>query len=117
MRISTTLTQFIQELSVIIDKGGRNSFQEVYAEIANNTLVDWLEQTYPIETYGADFTMFKKKHRDYLNNHMASIMGARSGQERRKWGITENGLCLLISWTTEAIREEFNKDDFIPKTE
>jgi hypothetical protein len=37
--------------------------------------------------------------------HLQSIYGGYAGQERRKWGIENKGLCLLVAWTMEIIQQ------------
>lgn len=113
MRKSTTLTQFIQELSVLLDKGATRSIDEVNKHIEAKDVIDWLEYEFSTNDTGVDFSMFQRRHRDYLHKNLLEMWEVRAGDERRKWGLTENGLCVLISWTTEIIRSEFNKDEFI----
>jgi hypothetical protein len=113
MRKSTTLTQFIQELCVILDKGNVRSIEEVNKHVELKDLVNWLEVEFPIDQTGTDFSMFQQKERLYIQDKLESIWQVRAGDESRKWGIIENGLCLLISWTTEVIRDEFGKDQFL----
>ncbi|MBU5445700.1 hypothetical protein [Paenibacillus sp. MSJ-34] len=113
MRKSTTITQFIQEISVILDNGNSRSIEETCRHIEDKKVINWLEGEFPTQETGADFSMFQDKHRKYIHNSLEIIWGAYAGDERRKWGITNNGLCLLISWATEIIRQDFNKDDFI----
>ncbi|MNW48274.1 hypothetical protein D3C74_256340 [compost metagenome] len=113
MRKSTTVTQFIQEITVLLDKGAVRTIQEVYVQIQNKNIIDWLEDEYPIDVFKVDFSMFQRKHRDYIHEHLYDLWEVRAGAEKRKWGIENNGLCLLISWATEKIREDFNKDEFL----
>lgn len=113
MRKSTTVTQFIQEITVLLDKGAVRTIQEVHVQIEKKNIIDWLEEEYPIDIFKADFSLFQRKHRDYIHEHLYGLWEAYAGEERRKWGIEENGLCLLISWATEKIREDFNKDEFL----
>ena len=106
MRKMTTITSFIHEISYLVDKGISFSIEEVNAHIENKDVVDWLEDQFPFRSeYGIDLSMFQKNHRDYIHEKLESIWGGYSGQESRKWGITENGLCLLISWSIEIVRE------------
>ena len=37
--------------------------------------------------------------------HLQSIYGGNAGRERRKWGVVNNGICLLIAWTCEIIQQ------------
>ena len=39
---------------------------------------------------------------------MESIYGGYGGQKRRKWGIENSGLCMILGWTNEIVqRGEF----------
>ncbi|MGO4181206.1 hypothetical protein AB4Z17_08500 [Paenibacillus sp. TAF43_2] len=116
MRKSTTLTQFIQEISVLLDKGSIRTIAEVHEHIERKDVIDWIESEFPIDANGADFSMFEERHRSYIHEFMYELWEVRAGDERRKWGIENNGLCLLISWATEHIRQDFNSDAFIEKT-
>lgn len=113
MRKSTTATQFIQEIAVLLDKGAVKTMQEVRVQIQNKNIIDWLEEEYQIDIFKADFSLFEQKHRDYIHEFFYSQWEGYAGNESRKWGIENNGLILLISWATELIRRDFNKDDFL----
>lgn len=104
MRKITTITCFIQEISVLLDRGNSYSIEEVEKHIEDKDIVDWIEREFPFENNGIDFSLFKQENRDYLHDEYESILGGYRGQERRKWGIENNGLCLLISWGIEIIR-------------
>lgn len=106
MRPITTVTAFIQDLSYLVDKGLIHSIEEVNHHIENKDVLDWLEKEYPFRSKnGVDLSLFKQEDRDFIHNELESIWGAYSGEERRKWGITQNGLCLLISWSIEIVRD------------
>ena len=57
-----------------------------------------------------DLSLLLDREDDELNfegnyvRHLQSIYGGYAGQERRKWGVENKGLCLLIAWTTEIIQ-------------
>lgn len=114
MRKGTTVTTFIQDLSFLLDRGVVYSVDEVNKHIENKDVVDWLEKEFPFGTKnGLDFSLFKTKDRDYLHEKLESIWGGYAGSERRKWGIESNGLCLLISWCTEIVRDYSEMNDML----
>ncbi|MBA5201359.1 hypothetical protein H2Y56_18800 [Pectobacterium aroidearum] len=41
----------------------------------------------------------------YYENQLENIYGGYAGQERRKWGIENSGLCLVLAWTNEIIQQ------------
>jgi hypothetical protein len=113
IRKMTAATQFIQELSVLLDNGKSFPIETVHEHLEKKDVIDWLEQQFPLKDEDgprADFTMFQADERKFLHDELEQIWGARAGDERRKWGITKNGLCLLISWTTEIIRHTNHED-------
>ncbi len=40
----------------------------------------------------------------FYHNEMKDILGGYGGRERRKWGIENRGLCLLLAWTNEIVQ-------------
>ncbi|WP_067924844.1 hypothetical protein [Alicyclobacillus shizuokensis] len=110
MRNFVSLTTFIQEMSLLVDAGQVRSIEEVESHIAKKDLMEWLETEFPFSSeVGVDLSLFKKPERDLIHNGLYEWLMGYQGQERRKWGIENNGLCLLISWTTELVRDEFRK--------
>lgn len=111
MRKITTITGLIQELSCLLDKNVEFSIEEIYNHIENKDVIDWLEREFPFGSKnGLDFSMFKKKHRDWIHEELESIWGGYAGRES-KWGIQNNGLCLLISWSIEIVRNIHGDSD------
>lgn len=49
--------------------------------------------------------MFERADRDHIYDQLESYWGGYAGDERRKWGITQNGLCILISWSAQVCRD------------
>ncbi|SEB05460.1 hypothetical protein SAMN05421743_11466 [Thalassobacillus cyri] len=112
MRKMTTITIFIQEISYLVDHGASYTVDEINQHIEKRDLVDWLEKELPFGSeLSLDFSLFKEEHRRYLHDEYDSILGGYQGQERRKWGIENNGLNLLISWGTEIIRDIHGRDN------
>lgn len=91
----------------MLDKGISYTIEEVRQHIEDKDVLDWLEVQFPFNNPDGpslDFSMFKREDRDFLHNGLEEILGGYYGQEKRKWGIERNGLCLLVSWTTEIVR-------------
>ena len=42
---------------------------------------------------------------EYYHEQMYQIFGGYAGNERRKWGVENLGLCLLLAWTNEIIQQ------------
>ncbi|AKP78636.1 hypothetical protein AS52_03675 [Priestia megaterium Q3] len=47
MQKVTAFTGLIQEISYLLDKGILFPFEEVYSQIENKKLIDWLEDKFP----------------------------------------------------------------------
>ena len=101
----TVVTQFIQEISVLIDREETYTIEEICNHIEKKDIIDWLEKKYPFQSDNSlDLTLFKKEDRNFIHEKFYDLWMGYSGRETRKWGIENNGLCLLISWGTEIIR-------------
>jgi hypothetical protein len=109
LRDITTVTQFIQEVSIMLDLGKSYSLSEVEKHIENKDVIDWLEKEFPMNPTSVDFSLFQEKDRAFIHNALESVYGGYAGDERRKWGLQNNGLCLLISWATEIARDVYGQ--------
>jgi len=105
------LTLFISELSAAIDTGKYQdvSIEEVEEHIANGDLFPYLRRRLKGDV---DLSLFKPEIATRINADLLSLLEGYAGQERRKWGISNNGLCLLVSWTAELIRHSFGDQEY-----
>lgn len=110
-RKMTCITQFIQEVADLIDRGEKYSIEEINSHIENKDIIDWLEKKYPFKSDNKlDLSLFGKEDRNFIHEKFYDHWAGYVGTEYRKWGIKNNGLCLLVSWGTEIVRsiyEEF----------
>lgn len=61
VRKITAITQFILELSDLLDKKVKFTVDEVNNHIENKDVIDWLERELPLGSEnGLDFSLFKK---------------------------------------------------------
>lgn len=105
----TVLTLLILEFNHLIDTGKYNhiSIQDIHTQIENKNIVDYLRN----ETVGdSDFSMFTSEgpysdYLEYYHEQMYQLYGEYAGNERRKWGVGNLGLCLLVAWTNELIQQ------------
>lgn len=103
------LTYIILELNALLDSGnyGDISIEEVEKEISNETVLEYIA-----ERGGDDIDLsliLGREHRanDFIkmyNIELKNILEAYKGDERRKWGIQNSGIHLLIAWTNEIIQ-------------
>lgn len=111
MRKSTSVTGFIMELAFLVDKGIVYSIDEVNRHIEQKDVLNWLERQHPFGSdYGLDLSMYDQNDRAYIHEELESMWLGYGGKEKRKWGITQNGLCILICWLTEIVRNLYPRD-------
>jgi len=105
----TALTYLILQLNRMLDSGKYDgiTIEEVHRHIDDRSVLQWLRQIgkgdidlsshLDTDTYGN----FEELYANYLQN----MSGGYAGNERRKWGVENRGLCFLIAWTNEAIQQ------------
>ena len=106
MKVSA-LTSLILELNAVVDSGKHNdiSIDEVHQAIEKKRVLKFLK-----ERVGSDIDLSIQSSSTYgdfeayYEETLHQIYGGYAGQERRKWGIENLGLCLLIAWTNEMIQ-------------
>ena len=103
------LTQLLQEYNHLIDTGkyAGITVDDICEEIEKKNVLAYLTKA----TSGdSDFSMFgddgpwSRFIEKYLEE-MSDLYLAQSGNIRRKWGVEESGLWLLVAWTTEMIQQ------------
>jgi hypothetical protein len=94
------------EISVLLDKGEIISLKEVSHHIEEMDLIDWLEQKYPYDKgQGLDLSLLNTQFRQFFQEKILTYRMSYGGDESRKWGVKQNGLCLLICWASELTRD------------
>jgi hypothetical protein len=97
--------QLIQGLNAELDAGGKADLKETKARIADGSLFDWLASNYP----SIDVSVMRDLDRrdgGVVLEGLQQLLGGYAGEERRKWGVEHNGLCLLVAWVTELIQQD-----------
>lgn len=105
----TVLTLLILEFNHLIDTGKYQgiTIEDAHREIQNKNIIPYLAK----ETAGdSDFSMFTEgdfyaDYVKYYNEQMYQIYGGSAGDERRRWGVKNSGLCLLVAWTNEIVQQ------------
>lgn len=106
----THLSHLLLEINAVIDTGKHDhiSIEDVHREIANGTILKFIAREASTDI---DLSLLLDRTDDELNferhyvRHLQSIYGGYAGQERRKWGVENKGLCLLVAWTMEIIQQ------------
>jgi len=103
------LTHLIAEINHLIDLGKYDgiTIEDIYKAINNGSILRYLK-----EKAGDDIDLSiylkTKTFNDFESwyvEHLQSLYNAYSGDENRKWGIQNRGLCLLLAWTNEIIQQ------------
>ncbi len=97
------ITRTIQELNPAIDKGKYQgiTMNEVKDCIKEGNLFEWLS-----ERLGDDIHLdLDDTARREWNDKLENLRAAYGGNERRKWGVENSGLCFLVAWTTEFVQQ------------
>lgn len=105
----TALTLIILELNHLIDSGKYNhiTIDDVHKAIEQKKIIPYLKET----TKGdSDFSFYGGNGPysgfvEYYHEQMYQIYGGYAGNERRKWGVENLGLCLLLAWTNEIVQQ------------
>jgi hypothetical protein len=104
----TQLTLLILEYNHLLDtrKYDYITIKDIHREIKNRSVLRYIAKEAADE---ADLSMYLdvEGNSDFENQYaqqLQSIYGGYAGQERRKWGVENLGLCLLVAWTNEIIQ-------------
>jgi hypothetical protein len=103
----TPVTLLIQEIAALIDTG-------LYDGISVQVVRDHIKQGDVLRFLGnlggtdVDFSvLLSNTYGDFeawYEEQLQAICAGYGGDEKRKWGIENRGLCLLLAWTAEMIQ-------------
>ena len=99
------LNDTIFRINMVLDKGDSATFGKTYSHIDAGDLFEWLSKS-----FGSDFSILlspsmqaeKRAIIDSLKSHAEGIKGS----EVRKFGVSYNGLCLVIGLLFDVISSE-----------
>jgi len=110
---------FILAVNRALDTGKYDHItqEEVKHHIEAGDLIPWLVTVFGEHTELGFFTQDGLPYvGEELTRRLRRGLNVWGGDERRKWGLENRGLCLLIGWTNELIQQEFGEvrfgDDF-----
>jgi hypothetical protein len=101
------LTYLTFELNMLIDGGHTMPLKEVKQLCEEKKILEELERRFPFKETGLDLSLLKAEDRRELHGIFEDM--AIAINERRKLGIKDNGLCLLIAYAQEQIQREARK--------
>lgn len=104
----TSLTHLLLEINAASDTGRYDhiTVADVHEAIKGGKVLRFLKDTCRndidlsllVESKDAEFETWYEKR-------LQEIYGGYAGSERRKWGVENRGMSLLIAWTTELIQQ------------
>lgn len=104
----TALTYLILELNQLLDTGHyfHISIDEIKNQIEKCTVLRYLSD---VAKDDIDLSIFLESNtynqfESRYSQQLKDLLIAYGGNERRKWGIENYGICLLIAWTNEIIQ-------------
>lgn len=104
----TALTGLILQINKAIDSGRYNdiTISDVHNAIDSQRLLRFIKEKcgkdvdLSIHLDSSAYGNFE----EYYEEKMNQIYNAYAGDERRKWGVENLGLCLVLAWTNEIIQ-------------
>jgi hypothetical protein len=102
MRPTTRFTYLAFELNHLLDSGLSTDLPETKRRIEDRTILHWLSERYGPE-HGFDMSLYSDDDRREVVDFFNSLLSVTN--EKRKMGIENNGLCLLLGYCVEAIQQ------------
>jgi hypothetical protein len=105
------LTLLILQLNQLVDRELHKgvTVEEAEHHIDVGDLFEWLGRKFEGEI---DLSIYRDRpSAGEITDGLQAILGAYRGRERRKWGVENNGICLLIAWVNELVQQRKWKED------
>lgn len=104
----TALTLLILRINSLIDSGKYNdiTISDVHAAIESKELLRFIKNKCGSDidlSIHLDSTVYRD-FESFYEQRINQIYGGYAGDERRKWGVENFGLCLILAWTNEIIQ-------------
>ncbi|WP_207869392.1 hypothetical protein [Pseudomonas sp. 51_B] len=105
----TALTGLILQINKVIDSGRHNNItiSDIHSAIESGKTLRFLK-----EQCGNDidlsFLLDSSVYGDFealYEEQISQIYNGYAGDERRRWGVQNLGLCLVLAWTNEIIQQ------------
>lgn len=96
------LTYVILQINAAIDSGKHEdiSIEEAEDHVEAGDLFRWLRQRCEM-----DLGYLDDEKARAINEALERIRAAYAGDERRRWGVQNSGLCILLAWVNELIQQ------------
>jgi hypothetical protein len=90
------------EINHLLDAGEKLSFDQVRAAMEKKELIELLDMNFKDRI---DLSLIKNEDRNEMEEEFNDISIALFGNERRKFGIENNGLCLIQAYIIEYLQK------------
>jgi hypothetical protein len=107
------LIYLISSLNHLVDHGFDATIAEVKDHVEGGNLFAWLGRKF---TGHIDLSPIGRDSEQEITAGLQDILGGYRGQERRKFGVENNGLCLLIEWVAELARRVWKDEHALERT-
>lgn len=108
MKVSA-LTLLILHINSLIDSGkyADITINDIHKAIERGQVLRFLKER---AAKNIDLSIFLNSNvygdfESYYESQLENIYHGYAGQERRKWGVENSGLCLVLAWTSEIIQQ------------
>ncbi|MEQ8526063.1 hypothetical protein [Gracilimonas sp.] len=103
----TALTLLILQINKLLDTGKYDDItvDDIYMNIDEGTLLQFLKNECSDDIDLSYHLSTKKNFEKFYLEHLQSLYDAYAGDHKRKWGIKNKGLCLLLAWTNEILQQ------------
>lgn len=102
------LTSLILQLNALIDSRAEATIDEAHTHIEGKSVFPWLESRF---SRAIDLSVFDDRLREEISTELLSIYEGYAGDEGRKWGVRNSGLCLLVAWVNEIIQLNWAEEE------
>lgn len=98
-------TYLALEVNAALDTGKYDGItvDEVLSHIESMDIIPWLRIKLRDDI---DLSLFDSASAAEMHEQLADIKGGYGNQTRRKWGVENRGLCLLVAWSIEVERRK-----------
>jgi len=102
MRLVIRFTHLAFELNHLLDSGLSADLSETKRRVDDRTVLDWLSEQYGADYY-FDISLYSPEDRREVLDLFVDLLVVTN--ERRKMGVENNGLCLLLGYCIEGIQQ------------
>jgi hypothetical protein len=81
------------------------TLEEIEQHIEDGDILQWLDHRFEGHVDMSMYLTTDRPAAKQITKGLQDLLGGYRGSERPKWGVKNNGICLLIAWTAEMIQQ------------